>query len=50
MSTSALERVREVVASIIWSPLYFKLTPPQRLALVKALVDAPYVRHLSGKL
>lgn len=46
MKRSALRYLREIVASLICSPLYFQLSPPQRLALVKALAKTPQVGRI----
>ena len=45
MSISASKHLREVVAGLIYSPLYFSLAPVQRLSLVKSLANHPCLRR-----
>lgn len=44
MSISASRHLREVIAGLIYSPLYFNLAPVQRLSLVKSLANHPCLR------
>lgn len=48
MSLAVSERLREVVAGLIHSPLYFNLAPVQRLSLVKSLAERPCLRPRAG--
>ena len=48
MSISASRHLREVIAGLIYSPLYFNLAPVQRLSLVKSLANHPCLRPRAG--
>lgn len=44
MPLTLSEQLREVVAGLIYSPLYFSLAPAQRLSLVKSLASRPQLQ------
>lgn len=49
MPSAMSTRLREIVAGLVYSPLYFNLTVAQRLAMVKALARRTRpLRRLGG--